>query len=582
MAEQASPRAIRRSDVVFMYDNPDRYEAYGCTVMGWGGHANAERIKLAHAKGVRLYSCSVGFLTEFKGAIDFSPDFLDEACRDFEGKPFLVPWLWDHKHKGQPAYWWCTNSPLYRQYLEKRLKDTMAAGPDGLHIDDYRGCSGSVTWLAGGFCTHCMAAFREYLASNVPKQKLGALGIVDLGHFDYREWLIAKGVTPDRYKKERASLPLADEFYTFHVKANTEFVAAYRRRGEELRGQPLTLSVNSEAGNPHALAIAPHLSNFCCEVNQQGATRKPPTHPVFIYKLADGLDRPVAATASGWDWALVAEHKLPGLVRTWVALSYAFGHNFMAPHRQWCYTKEKGTHWYDGPTEEYAWLYQFVRQNARLLDDYEAVAPVAVLYSNAAARKGKGKIEPICVELAQSNVPFTVVVAGDDWLPGYRLDARRLAEFRAVIAPEKPDLDPAQQAIIERVEAAGRLVVWPDRKHLAELVAPPIAIEGAKDVWAVPRAIPGRAGAPAVVHLLNRAYDAAKDAMIPQKDFVLRLRRDLFKAGPFASATLRAAKAQPRPLQVASDGDHLAIRVPEIGLWAILELLPLDERERKE
>ncbi len=582
MAAEPSPRAIRRSDVVFMYDNPDRFEAYGCTVMGWAGAANAERIKLAHAKGVRLYSCSIGFLTEFKGAIDFSPDFLDEACRDFEGKPFLVPWLWDHKHKGQPAYWWCTNSPLYREYLERRLKETMAAGPDGLHIDDYRGSSGSVTWLAGGFCRHCMAAFREYLAGNVPKQKLGGLGIVDLVHFDYREWLIAKGVTPERYKKERASLPLADEFYTFHVKANTDFVAAYRKRGEELRGQPITLSVNSEAGSPQALAIAPHLSYVCCEVDQQGASRKPPTHPVYIYKLADGLDRPVAATASGWDWALVAEHNLPGLVRTWVALSYAFGHNFMAPHRQWCYTKEKGTHWYDGPTEEYAWLYQFVRQNARLLDDYEAVAPVAVLYSNAAARKGRAKIEPICVELAQSNVPFTVVVAGDDWLPGYRLDARRLAEFKAVIAPEKPALDPEQQAVIERVEAAGRLVVWPDRKHLGELLPPPIAIEGTKDVWAVPRAMPGNRWRPVVIHLLNRAYDAAKDAMTPQKDFTVRVRCDLFKAGPFANAVLHAPKAPPLPLPVVADGDHLAIRVPELGLWSIVELIALDEREHKE
>jgi len=60
-----SPRAIRRSDVVFMYDNPEKYEAYGCTVLGWAGSGSAERIKLAHSKGIRLFSTSVGFLTEF-------------------------------------------------------------------------------------------------------------------------------------------------------------------------------------------------------------------------------------------------------------------------------------------------------------------------------------------------------------------------------------------------------------------------------------------------------------------------------------------------------------------------------------
>ena len=46
---------------------------------------------------MRLFSTSVGFLTEPLRVIEFSPDFLDAACRNFEGKPFVVPWLWDHK-----------------------------------------------------------------------------------------------------------------------------------------------------------------------------------------------------------------------------------------------------------------------------------------------------------------------------------------------------------------------------------------------------------------------------------------------------------------------------------------------------
>ena len=357
-----TPRAIRRSDVVFMYDAPAAYEPYGCTVLGWAGPAQAERIEAAHRQGVRLFATSVGFRTEFAGMIDFSPEFMDAACRNFAGEPFIVPWLWDHEHKGQKAWWFCTNSPLYRQFLESRLVERMKAGPDGLHIDDYTGTASTVTWLSGCFCRHCMAGFRDYLAEHVPKEKLAALGITDLAAFDYRQFLLAKGVKPEDYQRRRASLPLADEFLDFQVKADTAYVAEYRRRAEQLRGKPLALAVNSGLGDPLALAIAPELSYFCCEVSQQAAGLAVPTHPVSIYKLADGLDRPVTSTASGQDWAYVAEHKRPCLVRTWIALSYAFGHNFMAPHRQWCYTKEKGTHWYDGPTEEYAWLYRFVRE----------------------------------------------------------------------------------------------------------------------------------------------------------------------------------------------------------------------------
>jgi len=564
-------RAIRHSDVVFMYDNPRMYEAYGCTVLGWAGRANAEQIRRAHSQGVRLFSTSVGFRTEFSRVIDFSDDFLDGACRNFEGKPFIVPWLWDHKHKDQPAWWWCTNSPLYRKYLDSRLVETMKAEPDGLHIDDYTGTAGTVTWQSGCFCRYCLAGFRDYLEKNLSKEKLAELGIKDLAGFDYRQFLLDRGVEPKEYNRRRAGLPLAAEFYDFQVKENNAFVAGYRQRAEELRGKPLTLCVNSGLTSPDTLVIAPHLSYFCCEMGHNAAGRTVPKHPIYIYKLADGLRRPVTSTASGQDWAYVMEHNLPCLVRTWVALSYAYGHNLMAPHRQWCYTQEKGTHWYTGPTEEYAWLYRFVRQNARLLDRYEAVAPVAVVYDNAARRRGRGNIEPICTALAEQNVPFTVVVAGDEWLD-YRLEGDRLARFKAVVVPAELDMDQPQRELLEQVKRDGRLIVWPDPAGLARLVPPPVVVEGSGDVMVVPRAIPGDEQAPAVVHLLNRRYDGEKDAMVPQKEIKVRLRRDLFAGREFTKATLHAPRAEPVVLEVTSDGDYTTVKVPELGLWGIVEL----------
>jgi len=572
VAEPSGTRALRRSDVVFMYDNPERYDDYGCTVLGWAGRADAEHIRRAHEKGVRLFATSVGFRTEFRGMIDFSDDFLEAACRTFAGEPFVVPWLWDHEHKGQPAWHFCTNSPLYRDFLYSRLESRMAAGPDGLHIDDYTGTSGMVTWQAACFCRHCTAGFREYLKKSLPAERLAELGIEDPGRFDYRQYLLDRGVKPDEYNKRRASLPLADEFLDFQVKAAHRFVAEYRRRAEELRGQGITLSVNSCPGRPISLVIAPQLSYFCCEVWHDAAKRRVPSHPIYVYKLADGLGRPVASTASGHDWAYVAEHKLTGLVRTWSALSYVYGHNFMAPHRQWCYTQQKGTHWANFPTQQTAGPYRFVRRCARLLDGYEAVAPVAVVYDNAARRRGKANIEPIVAALAERNLPFTVVVAGDDWLE-YRLSAEQLAPFRAVVAPKDLAMDAGQRAAIDRVAADGRLVTWPDDDRLGELVPPPIVLgEGSGQLAVVPRAIPGDAAAPVAVHLLNLRYDGERDAMLPRSDLSVALRRDLFSGRQLTRATLHAPGKEPSPLSITSDGDLLRITVPELGLWAIVEL----------
>ena len=564
--------AIRHSDVVFMVDDPTKYQAYGCTVVvGWGERPEPERVKAAHAQGVRLYSGSVGFVTESTQVIDFSPEFLDADCRNFAGQTFVVPWLWDQKYKGQPAWWPCTNSPLYRQYLESRLKETMKADVDGLHIDDYRGSSGPVTWLSGGFCRHCMAGFSEYLASHVPKERLAALGISDLASFDYRQFLLNRGVKPEEYHDRRPNLPLAAEFHDFQVNADTEFVRQYRRRAETLRGKPLALAVNSGLEDPQALAIASVVSYFCCEVEHAAAAGKMSLHPLYIYKMAAGLGRPMAPTAYGVDWADVNQHRLPCLVRTWIAQSYAFGQNFMPPHHEWCYTQEKGTHYYDGPTEEYAWLYQFVHAQARLLDGYEAVAPIALVYDNAARRKGRGDIEPIATTLAGRNLPFSIVVAGDDWLP-YRLDARELSKFQAVIVAKDPAMDGTQKALLDQLSAEGRLVVWPNDQLLAKLVPPPVVIEGTDQVLAVPRAIPGDEASPLVIHLLNRQYDAQHDTVVPQKAFVVRLRPVLLGSRPIAKAILHEPKNDARPLKVTSSDGAIAIEVPRVELWGILEL----------
>ncbi len=569
-----TPRVIRRSDVVFMYDNPALYEAYGCTVMGWAGRADREHIAGAHQKGVRVFASSVGFRTEFAGMIDFSPRFAEARCLNFAGEPFIVPWLWDHKHKGEPAWWFCTNSPLYRSYLRQRLERVVASGADALHIDDYTATAGAVTWLDACFCPDCMKGFREYLRTRYDAAQLRESGITDLDAFDYGEFLRRQGITPERYHRERTKLPLADAFLDFHVRSVTDFVAEFRREGERRKGGPLPLAVNSNLNGPMNLAITPHLSYFCCELDHRAASREVPLQPVYAYKLADGLHRSVTSTASGGDWAYINEHRLPGLVRTWAALSYAFGHNLMAPHRMWCYTQHKGTHWYAGPTEEYAWLYRFVREHADLFDAFEAAAPVAVLYDNHSQRQGKGSIRNIVQTLTDANVPFAVVVQGDDWLPGYRITGATLARHRLLVVPADLQPDPELAALLQAETEQGRAVVWSDVAAIHTRLGEPVRIQGTDRVLAVPRVRAGQGGSTLAVHLLNRAYRKEDDRMDPRPPFQVLLSPDVLgrPAETFRKATVYAPRAEPVEVRLQPVEKGLQIEVPGLDFWSIVEL----------
>lgn len=569
LGQEYRQRAIRHSDVVFMYDNPEMYEVYGCTVLGWAGSQSAERIRLAHERGVRLFAVSIGFRTEFARMIDFTPQFMEATCRNFAGEPFIVPWLWDHKHKGQPAWWFCTNSPLYREYLYSRLRQVIDAGTDALHIDDYTGTAGAVTWLDACFCPACMEGFRQYLQAHLSEERKKELDLGDLATFDYRRYLSEKGITPQRYRAERPRLPLAAEFLDFHVKAATHFVAEFRRRASEWKGSHMPLAVNSSLSNPMNLAITPHLDYFCSEVDHQSAKREVPLYPIYVYKLADALGKPVTSTASGQDWADIAENKLPGLVRTWIALSYAFGHNFMAPHRQWCYTKEKGTHWYSGPPDEYAPLYRFVRNCAAFLDDFEPVAKVAVVYDNHSQRQGRGPITGICTALAEANVPFAILVEGDDWLLGYQLDEEMLRPYAAVVIPEGIQPSARLAAVLERLGASGNVVRWSSREQVRQFANRWVTVEPADELLVSVRQ---KADAKALaVHLVNRQYEASRDGMIPSEQVQLWLASELLPGSPQAvkCAVFHAPGEQPREVPVIATNAGVRIEVGEVVLWAI-------------
>ena len=60
--------------------------------------------------------------------------------------------------------------------------------------------------------------------------------------------------------------------------------------------------------------------------------------------------------------------------------------------------------------------------------------------------------------------------------------------------------------------------------------------------------------------------------MIPQKGFTLRLRRDLLGGRKPTKAVLHAPNDEPVALTLTSNDQHVAVTVPELKLWGVLEL----------
>lgn len=597
--------SIRHSDVVFMGPKTkDICETYGATVVSWGSRAWADNekaiaqyrdgVKMAHDLGIR-YCAGAAFRTAFAGMMDFDANWRDSLCLTIEGQPITIPWLWDQKHKktGEPAYWFCTNAPGYRKFLKWQVEMGMKADVEGLHIDDYGGTSGT-EWSGCCFCKYCMAAFRDYLKRNVPADRLKQCGVESLDAFDYKAFLNGKGIKTiaDFRRILGSSEHLGPDFKRFLYFSAAEFVDEAHKYGEKLVGHPLMLSVNSSCSGPESLVIAPYITYFCGEVGHKaekspwGPRQNQDLGPVWTFKLADAIGRFQACTGSGGDWAYAEANKKPGLVRVWVAQDFAFGHCLMAPHRQWAYTKEKGTHYYQSQPEDFAHVYRFVRCNAALFDDYDAVGAIALLYSSAGARANRRPMQEACLYLAKNSVPFEMVLAGDDWLD-VKLTPEKLGKYKALVVCEPTQLEGEQRKAVDDFTAAGKVVKWDEKAGLDEaalqkLLPKQIAIEGAENVIAVARAIPGKPDAPAILHLLNRNYDEPTDSIKKLSNFTVKLDKGLFGGAAFTKAALYAPPAtldrrnpgasEPTPLKIEPSDTGIVLTIPQLDLWGIVKL----------
>lgn len=538
---------VEASDVVFMYApaEPKQYDLYFATVTGWGGRARSRErhaleeflARVDEAKRRRMrYCASVDFLVDFGGFIDFCPDrFMDSVCRDLNGKPLTVPWLHDHSHKGHPAYWFCSNSPDYRAYLIDQTERACLAPIDGLHIDDYRGTSACAAWNGGCFCEHCIREFREYL------KRAGKLSASEAESFNYRDYLLQQGITAERYRQNPWTVPFGAEFQRFQREAMMALVKQVYEHAERTRRKPLLRSVNSGASSPEALLVEPLVDYFCGEVDHHAASSKVSVEPLFVYRLVEAFNKRQTATASGWDWAWIAANEKPGMVRAWIAQAYAFGSVFMVPHNQWCYTPEKGTHWWRGKPEEFAHLYRFVREHRDLFDGHLPLTTTLLEVDDARFEKAKA----LALAMLEANVPFAVSYRTPDGRPHTAGNARTVG-YRILSVEQSLTNLPEETRNQLRVESAGRFIV--------------------SLRWRVQKG-----GYPLVIHLLNRDYRAEEDAVAPagvsvhiNNTLLQRLRLTpreaavLSPEGRAMAVTLRKSK------------EGMAIEVKNVGLWTVV------------
>jgi hypothetical protein len=329
----------------------------------------------------------------------------------------------------------------------------------------------------------------------------------------------------------------------------------------ETAGRPVPMGANAGLLWPRHLADYKSLDLFSAETDHHASRAQMSDLPLFAYRMADAVKRPYAATASGGDWAYIAEHQRPGLVRGWIAFSYAAGHCLMAPHRQWCYTPEKGTHWYQGPADKFAPLYQFVRQNQELFDGFSAYADLGIVLPHRAFLRHPQRWFELAEQLAAKNVSYRILLGGDE-IVDHALSADDLSGCKVLLAPEREQLSAQDRRVLEELNSGAR-IVGTIADALA-MVTPAVQIEPVVQVRALPR-ISDHA---VVIHLVNYNYSREKDDFGSTEPFRLKLDRSRL---PIAAGAV-CALVQPGVPEQRLEWNEGMIEIPSLQLWGMVRI----------
>lgn len=601
---------IKHSDIIAMYQEgkAETLRKYRIDIVAWGSQLRTDEktiaarrglIRMAHDAGVRMHAVDCAMVQEggrfvvsqgqrdspnlplfwelrkdnertLARLADLGVDLTRDTVLDVNGDWVPVPWLAKRWRIPTASVY----SPAARRWFFEQMDAIGSTGATALHFDEpAMGSYGVRHQSPGDFSDHAMAAFREWLGERPPAVWQEA-GVKSLADFNYREFVLAHGGDP-------RSAPLWREFVRFQLLTTRDLVAELRDRVREKVGRDMPLSMNANASSWIKLPFLALQDFMTTEVPHVAGTCRPPIPPLLVYKLGDAFRQPVASTAHGHDWYLIREDERPLLVCTWLAMSYALGHHLMMPCKAWVMSPIEGSSNYRPTTDHYACMAHFIKSTARLLDHRQTISTVAVVVACDAIERDLSSLNALAARLAAANVPFSVAVEGNDLLER-QVTAEDLEGCSAILLASPAFLSDETMERVRKL-AGDRPVAEHFGSSLPGFLPRPIKVQGAENVWVLPRAVPGDREAPAVVHLLNRDYDPDARAMRPKGPFTVTLDARLFGGREFKTATMH----QPRLLaELPADGDvttsanvelkqdaeQIELEIPNLELWGVVEL----------
>jgi len=572
----------KRSDIVFtVAQSGTVYNQFNADMVSWGWlpiPLTPDKISdwKGTVNGVRFYGVRYQGRVEidagWKNMLDYDrTGFEDDIITTLGGTKLVSPWFAGRYHYGYPAYWFCTNSEGFRDFLRYQVSVVVSGEVNSIMFDGQTGAAQAVKSAGGCFCDYCTVGFKAFMQEKYSAQELQIKGISDIETFHYGDYLKAKGWSESSYKNESGKtnpgIPLFTDFQEYQYRSLSRLTSDLSYYADSLAGKPVVFSSSSNPDQYHRSVFVPEVAYYTQEMHQQASSLKVPFDPVLNYTMAEALGKGMDLTGiPQWDWNVMFEKDRPALVRTWIVQAYAYGARFMVPIWNWA----GGTDYYYGKPYDYEYIYDFIHKHSELFDGYNLSAQVGLIMPYEGLRYGSNIINAAIREMIEQNIPFQLVISGSKWWDR-ELDEFELKRSMAIaVTSDSKYLTDREKTMLNRYNA--RSANASDTADMFTILPRQIDVStGNEKVTVVPRVNPDSPDVPYVIHLVNRQYNESVIAMDTVRDFKVSFMNSLFNRKIISATLLRPGNDSLELVMDSIEGGFI-VEIPELVQWGLIRL----------
>lgn len=499
------------------YEIPVDWGSYSAQpYVGYDPVALAAKVAEVHQRGqLYLQYLTAGIVWDGPGAIaDRKPELLDYVAIDIDGQKIVRPFGDLMMYRAN------MNEEGWREFLRSEMAAAIDAGADGFVIDDIQAQTLEVGGETGGtFNAPDMRGFREFLKAIYPPAALSSrFGIDDIDTFDYREYIVARGLA-GQWRSEAPNVPLFNPFRTYQYQstlaAYAELFGWARSYSLSRTGKPIVFLGNTSTGGDLSLPFEHSLDLAWLEFPYLtwGYPPRSKTIPATKLKIDDRWKKGTFLTQVPTNGDLAARGSPANLSKVLFAEAHAAKAEYQVPYEV---VGGPGGIVYSPDLRELAPYYQFLARHRRYFGREWMWRPqVAILYPVAAYTGEADGYYGAALALLEAGVQFDALVSGDGRMFANTVTLDTLRQYPLLVLASPGAMSAAQvELVLAYLSAGGYVLTWGSIGEADELGQ--LDVQRPSD-WRTVQTVGERRVGEGTVHNLSpnelgREYFRARDA----------------------------------------------------------------------